>query len=90
MTVSKPPYAFIQERLLRTHELPSTSFEILHGIILILDLPVENCFEHIADNLPYVDTTNAVALGASYGGYMISTPTHSFSPFPILPTPSRP
>lgn len=31
-----------------------------------------NCFEHIADNLPYVDTNNAVALGASYGGYMIS------------------
>ncbi|KAI6093825.1 dipeptidyl peptidase [Hypoxylon rubiginosum] len=33
---------------------------------------LENCFEHIADNLPYVDTTNAVALGASYGGYMIN------------------
>ncbi|KAI1382212.1 dipeptidyl peptidase [Hypoxylon crocopeplum] len=31
-----------------------------------------NCFEYIADNLPYVDTTNAVALGASYGGYMIN------------------
>lgn len=31
-----------------------------------------NCFEWIADNMPYVDTTNAVALGASYGGYMIS------------------
>ncbi|KAI1083218.1 dipeptidyl peptidase [Whalleya microplaca] len=31
-----------------------------------------NCFEHIADNLPYVDTNNAVALGASYGGYMIN------------------
>jgi len=31
-----------------------------------------NCFEWIADNMPYVDTSNAVALGASYGGYMIS------------------
>ncbi|KAI1166935.1 prolyl oligopeptidase [Nemania serpens] len=31
-----------------------------------------NCFEHIADNLPYVDTKNAVALGASYGGFMIN------------------
>ncbi|KAI0482832.1 prolyl oligopeptidase [Xylariaceae sp. FL0804] len=31
-----------------------------------------NCFEHVADRMPYVDTTNAVALGASYGGYMIS------------------
>ncbi|KAK0657203.1 Alpha/Beta hydrolase protein [Cercophora newfieldiana] len=30
------------------------------------------CFEHIADNLPYVDTNRAVALGASYGGYMIN------------------
>ncbi|XXG94678.1 hypothetical protein Hte_000935 [Hypoxylon texense] len=33
---------------------------------------LENCFEHIADHLPYVDTNNAVALGASYGGYMIN------------------
>ncbi|KAI1383231.1 dipeptidyl peptidase [Hypoxylon trugodes] len=31
-----------------------------------------NCFEHISDNLSYVDTNNAVALGASYGGYMIN------------------
>ncbi|KAL7629314.1 hypothetical protein AAE478_000834 [Parahypoxylon ruwenzoriense] len=31
-----------------------------------------NCFEHIAENFPYIDTTNAVALGASYGGYMIN------------------
>lgn len=31
-----------------------------------------NCFEWISDNMPYVDTQNAVALGASYGGYMIS------------------
>ncbi|OTB08818.1 hypothetical protein M426DRAFT_316843 [Hypoxylon sp. CI-4A] len=31
-----------------------------------------NAFEYIADNLPYVDTNNAVALGASYGGYMIN------------------
>ncbi|KAI1260986.1 prolyl oligopeptidase [Xylariaceae sp. FL1019] len=33
---------------------------------------LELCFEHIADNLSYVDTENAVALGASYGGYMIN------------------
>ncbi|KAI1501789.1 prolyl oligopeptidase [Biscogniauxia marginata] len=31
-----------------------------------------NCFEHIEDNFPYIDTKNAVALGASYGGYMIN------------------
>ncbi|KAM7205808.1 Alpha/Beta hydrolase fold [Naviculisporaceae sp. PSN 640] len=31
-----------------------------------------NAFEYIADNLPYVDTERAVALGASYGGYMIN------------------
>ncbi|ORY62146.1 prolyl oligopeptidase [Pseudomassariella vexata] len=31
-----------------------------------------NCFDHITSELPYVDTTNAVALGASYGGYMIN------------------
>ncbi|KAI1416050.1 dipeptidyl peptidase [Hypoxylon sp. FL1857] len=31
-----------------------------------------NCFEHIASNIPYIDTNNAVALGASYGGYMIN------------------
>ncbi|KAI0856177.1 prolyl oligopeptidase [Xylaria cubensis] len=31
-----------------------------------------NCFEHIAEHLPYVDTDNAVALGASYGGFMIN------------------
>ncbi|KAK3337430.1 Alpha/Beta hydrolase protein [Cercophora scortea] len=31
-----------------------------------------NCFESIAENLPYVDTNRAVALGASYGGYMIN------------------
>ncbi|KAK0632131.1 Alpha/Beta hydrolase protein [Immersiella caudata] len=30
------------------------------------------CFEYIADNLTYVDTNRAVALGASYGGYMIN------------------
>jgi dipeptidyl aminopeptidase/acylaminoacyl peptidase len=29
-------------------------------------------FEYIESNLPYVDTTRAVALGASYGGYMIN------------------
>ncbi|KAI0136521.1 prolyl oligopeptidase [Xylariales sp. AK1849] len=31
-----------------------------------------NCFEHIAENLDYVDTSRAVALGASYGGYMVN------------------
>jgi len=38
------------------------------------------CFEYIAEKFSYVDTNNAVALGASYGGYMISespaSPTH--------------
>ncbi|TLD29355.1 hypothetical protein PspLS_03774 [Pyricularia sp. CBS 133598] len=30
------------------------------------------CFEYIADNMPYVDMDRAVALGASYGGFMIN------------------
>ena len=29
-------------------------------------------FEHIQHSLPYIDTSRAVALGASYGGYMIN------------------
>ncbi len=29
-------------------------------------------FEYIEKNLPYVDTSRAVALGASYGGYMVN------------------
>lgn len=29
-------------------------------------------FEYIEANLPYVDTSRAVALGASYGGYMVN------------------
>lgn len=40
-----------------------------------------NCFEWIADNMPYVDTRNAVALGASYGGYMISERNPIFPSF---------
>ncbi|KAL9028228.1 MAG: hypothetical protein Q9196_003372, partial [Gyalolechia fulgens] len=31
-----------------------------------------NGFEHIREHLPYVDTDRAVALGASYGGYMMN------------------
>ncbi|OAA54754.1 oligopeptidase family protein [Niveomyces insectorum RCEF 264] len=31
-----------------------------------------NCVDHVAATLPYVDTSRAVALGASYGGYMIN------------------
>ncbi|KAK1999173.1 prolyl oligopeptidase [Colletotrichum falcatum] len=30
------------------------------------------CFDHIEKNIPYIDSGNAVALGASYGGYMIN------------------
>ncbi|KAK1755116.1 Alpha/Beta hydrolase protein [Echria macrotheca] len=30
------------------------------------------CFEYVEENLHYVDTQRAVALGASYGGYMIN------------------
>ncbi|TLD06570.1 uncharacterized protein PgNI_08797 [Pyricularia grisea] len=30
------------------------------------------CFEYIANNMPYVDMDRAVALGASYGGFMIN------------------
>lgn len=38
-------------------------------------LPYEDLvkgFEYIKENLPYVDTTRAAALGASYGGYMMN------------------
>lgn len=31
------------------------------------------CFEHLEKNVDYIDTDRAVALGASYGGFMIST-----------------
>ncbi|TPX18467.1 uncharacterized protein E0L32_011652 [Thyridium curvatum] len=31
-----------------------------------------NCFEYIGTHMPYVDMNRAVALGASYGGYMIN------------------
>lgn len=37
-------------------------------------LPYEDIskgFEYIKDNLHYVDTERAIALGASYGGYMM-------------------
>ncbi|KAI8316222.1 Dipeptidyl-peptidase 5 [Colletotrichum sp. SAR11_59] len=30
------------------------------------------CFDHIEKNISYIDSKNAVALGASYGGYMIN------------------
>ncbi|QPG99951.1 hypothetical protein C2857_002979 [Epichloe festucae Fl1] len=30
------------------------------------------CFEHLEKNVDFVDTSRAVALGASYGGYMIN------------------
>lgn len=33
---------------------------------------LEKCFEHVAANMPFVDMDRAVALGASYGGYMIN------------------
>ncbi|KAK6587496.1 hypothetical protein PZA11_000786 [Diplocarpon coronariae] len=35
-------------------------------------IDLEKGFEYIEANLHYVDTTRAVALGASYGGYMIN------------------
>lgn len=33
---------------------------------------LEQCFHYVETHLSFVDTTNAVALGASYGGYMIN------------------
>lgn len=33
---------------------------------------IELGFEYVKKNLPYVDTNNAIAAGASYGGYMIN------------------
>lgn len=31
-----------------------------------------NCFEYVHETMPFVDTKRAVAMGASYGGYMIN------------------
>lgn len=31
---------------------------------------LENCFEYISKNMPFVDTDRAIAAGGSYGGYM--------------------
>jgi len=31
-----------------------------------------NCFEYVKTSMPYADTTRAVALGGSYGGYMVN------------------
>lgn len=36
------------------------------------------CFEYLEEELDYVDTDHAVALGASYGGYMISKFHHVY------------
>ena len=30
------------------------------------------CFNHIESSIPYIDTTRAVAMGGSYGGYMVN------------------
>jgi dipeptidyl aminopeptidase/acylaminoacyl peptidase len=35
---------------------------------------IVKCFDYVETNLPYVDIDRAVALGASYGGYMMSVP----------------
>jgi len=35
-------------------------------------IDLERGITHISDNLPYIDMTRAVALGASYGGYMMN------------------
>ncbi|OJJ99482.1 hypothetical protein ASPACDRAFT_79375 [Aspergillus aculeatus ATCC 16872] len=40
------------------------------GSLPYVDL--EKGFDYIAENLDYVDTSRAVALGASYGGYMVN------------------
>jgi dipeptidyl aminopeptidase/acylaminoacyl peptidase len=43
------------------------------------------CFEYVEKNMPEVDTSRAVALGASYGGFMISenSPLFFFSLFSL-------
>ena len=33
---------------------------------------IVSCFEYVERHMPYVDTTRAAALGASYGGYMMN------------------
>lgn len=44
---------------------------------------LEKCWEHIEATMPYVDVENGVALGASYGGYMMSM-FRTLGPFPFL------
>ena len=33
---------------------------------------IVNCFYHVQDHLPFADTTRAVALGGSFGGFMVN------------------
>jgi dipeptidyl aminopeptidase/acylaminoacyl peptidase len=38
---------------------------------------IVKCVDYVEEKMPYVDMSRAVALGASYGGYMISKESHS-------------
>lgn len=41
-------------------------------------------FEYIESNLDYVDTSRSVALGASYGGYMVRKSPSQIMSIPLL------
>ena len=62
--------------------MPNTTGSIGFGQRFIEDIGGEwggrpykdlvNCFEYVKETMPFVDTKRAVAMGASYGGYMIN------------------
>ncbi len=44
-----------------------------------------NCFEYVKEDMPFVDTERVVAMGGSYGGYMVNW--HDFLPYFLHPPP---
>ena len=46
-----------------------------------------NCFEYVKETMPFVDTKRAIAMGASYGGYMINW-YDCLPPIPVLTLPN--
>lgn len=44
-----------------------------------------NCFEYVKEDMPFVDTERVVAMGGSYGGYMVNW--YDFLPYFLHPPP---
>jgi hypothetical protein len=47
-------------------------FPTITRIYLTVYVDLVKCWEYVERNLSFADTSNAVALGASFGGYMIN------------------